>query len=89
MVSRFTSGLATAQSSNNGFSFNMEKADVDRDNEEASYNATCDLANSQEFSAIVDLTWGGWDDMKMQAEKNGMPYIRLEAANHQFVKVQT
>ena len=25
--------------------------------------------------------------MKKEAESNGMPYIRLEAANHQFVKV--
>ena len=27
--------------------------------------------------------------MKKEAENNGMPYIRLEAANHQFVKVQS
>ena len=55
--------------------------------QEANYNSTCDVAKSDSFSAIIDLTWGGWDDFKMEAEKNGMPYIRFEAANHQFVKV--
>ena len=61
---------------------------VTRDDEEGnSFNNTCDVAKSQSFSAIVDLTWGGWYEMKMEAQKNGMPYVRLEGANHQFVKV--
>ena len=45
------------------------------------------MAESDFFSAIVDLTWGGWAAMKMEAEMNGMPYIRLESTNNQFVKV--
>ena len=62
---------------------------VTRDDEEGnSFNNTCDVAKSQSFSAIVDLTWGGWYEMKMEAQKNGMPYVRLEGANHQFVKVK-
>ena len=63
---------------------------VTRDDEEGnSFNNTCDVAKSQSFSAIVDLTWGGWYEMKMEAQKNGMPYVRLEGANHQFVKVKS
>ena len=55
----------------------------------ASFNSTCDVGSSQSFSAVIDMTWGGWEEMKKEAENNGMPYIRLEAANHQFVKVQS
>ena len=56
------------------------------DDEAASYQAACQVAEAEGFSAILDLTWGGWDEIKMQAEKSGMPYVRLEGANHQFVK---
>ena len=87
MKNKFSSGLSMAQSGNAGFRFDVVTAEVNRDDEVASFNNTCNVANSQTFSAIIDLTWGGWDDMKKEAEKNGMPYLRLEAANHQFVKV--
>ena len=53
---------------------------------DTSYQSACQVAEAEGFSAILDLTWGGWDEIKMQAEKNGMPYVRLEGANHQFVK---
>ena len=49
--------------------------------------SACEVAQSDSFSAIVDLTWGGWAAIKMEAEMNGMPYIRLESTNSQFVKV--
>ena len=62
------------------------KFQQNRDDEEASYQTACKAAEAEGYSAILDLTWGGWDDMKMQAEKSGMPYVRLEGANHQFVK---
>jgi hypothetical protein len=62
------------------------KSQQNRDDEEASYQTACKAAEAEGYSAILDLTWGGWDDFKMQAEKSGMPYVRLEGANHQFVK---
>ena len=62
------------------------KFQQNRDDEEASYQTACKAAEAEGYSAILDLTWGGWDDFKMQAEKSGMPYVRLEGANHQFVK---
>ena len=56
------------------------------DDERASYQTACQVAEAEGFSAILDLTWRGWDEMKMQAQKSGMPYVRLEGANHPFVK---
>ena len=41
----------------------------------------------RDFSAIVDLTWGGWDDIQFSAANNGFPYLRIEATNFQFVQV--
>ena len=87
LQSKFASGIAKAQSGNSGYKFEMVPVKVDRDVKGPFYNDTCNVAKSQSFSAIVDLTWGGWHEFKMEAEKNGMPYIRLEGANHQFVKV--
>lgn len=81
-------GIAKAQTENSGFAFEMVPIQVNRDeDEEASLNSSCQVAKSEPFSAAVDLTWGGWDEFKLEAEKNGMPYIRLEGANHQFVQV--
>ena len=86
---KFSEGLSKAQSDNSGFRFDVVSAQVNRDDEVASFNSTCDVGSSQSFSAVIDMTWGGWEEMKKEAENNGMPYIRLEAANHQFVKVQS
>jgi len=41
----------------------------------------------RDFSTIVDLTWGGWDDIQLSAANNGFPYLRIEATNFQFVQV--
>ena len=36
---------------------------------------------------MVDMTWGGWDAMEDVASANGFPYVRIDASNHQFIKV--
>ena len=36
---------------------------------------------------MVDMTWGGWDAMEDVANANGFPYVRIDASNHQFIKV--
>ena len=36
---------------------------------------------------MVDMTWGGWDAMEDVANVNGFPYVRIDASNHQFIKV--
>ena len=52
-----------------------------------SYDQACEKAISNGYSAMVDLTWGGWDAMQDVANANGFPYVRIDASNHQFIKV--
>ncbi len=52
-------------------------------------NDTCELLGStSDFSLIVDLTWGGWEELREKADAAGFPYLRLETENHQFVQVR-
>ena len=84
-------GISKAQAENAAFRLEMVPFEVsksDEEAEEASFTNACNLlAESEFFSAIVDLTWRGWKKMHRAAEKGGMPYIRLESSNRQFVKV--
>ena len=41
---------------------------------------------SQEFTAVVDMAWGGWIKGRKSGLEMGIPYVRVEAANHPFVK---
>ena len=38
------------------------------------------------FSAVVDLTWGGWVEGRMAAKDLGVPYVRIQSANHLFMQ---
>ena len=37
-------------------------------NEEASFNDTCAKLDQKDFTAVVDLSWGGWIDIKVGSE---------------------
>ena len=52
----------------------------------AVYNETCDVLRQKPFSLLLDLTWGGWTELRTAAERNGLPYLRLETAKHLFVR---
>ena len=52
----------------------------------AVYNETCEVLKQKTFSLILDLTWGGWTELREVAERNGLPYLRLETAKHLFVR---
>ena len=52
----------------------------------AVYNETCEVLQQKSFSLILDLTWGGWAEIRSVAERNGLPYLRLETAKHLFVR---
>ena len=41
---------------------------------------------SQSFSAVIDMAWGGWIKGRKSGFEMGIPYVRVEAANHPFVK---
>lgn len=60
---------------------------IDRENDENQLNDTCTILSAGSFSLIVDLSWGGWQELRDKAKASGFPYIRLDAANHQFVQV--
>ena len=55
LTNKFSSGLSKAQSENSGFRFDVVSTQVNRDDEVASFNSTCDVGSSQSFSAIVDM----------------------------------
>ena len=40
---------------------------------------------SQSFSAVIDMAWGGWIKGRKSGFEMGIPYVRVEAANHPFV----
>ncbi len=44
------------------------------------------LGGGTQYAMVVDLTWGGWMELAEMAEVAGFPYLRLDAANHQFVQ---
>ena len=69
-----------------GFDLAMRAVDPTNDDIE-SYDQACEKAISNGYSAMVDLTWGGWDAMQDVASANGFPYVRIDASNHQFIKV--
>ena len=72
------------------YGFDLVKRSIDPSNGDLeSYDMTCEKAISKGYSGMVDLTWGGWDAMEDVANANGFPYIRIDASNHQFIKVWT
>ena len=52
-----------------------------------SYDAVCEKSVSNGYSAMIDLTWGGWEAMEDVASANGFPYLRIDSSNQQFIKV--
>ena len=70
------------------YGFDVVKRVIDPSNSDLeSYDVACEKAITKGYSAMVDLTWGGWDAMEDVANANGFPYIRIDASNHQFIKV--
>ena len=66
--------------------FDLVLLAVDHQQEEAAYNDTCGQLGQRRFSGVVDLSWGGWRPVREAAGRNGLPYVRLETANHPFVR---
>ena len=89
VVASFTAAIAAVQSANPGLTIDVDNLNIERESDETQLNATCDrMAADADYSAVVDLSWGGWMALKDQAEAAGFPYVRVEAANHQFVRVK-
>ena len=87
LVQSFTDGMSQFQQQNGQLTFNVKKVEYDRDFEEESLTSFCDVAEGQSFTAVLDMTWGGWSEVEKTAKNNGAVYIRLDTTNHHLVKV--
>ena len=62
----------------NELEFTEYKVDHDEEDDAQQNSSFCQQLSSGSFSAIVDLSWGGWyAAQQISAEKN-IPYIRIE-----------
>ena len=64
----------------------MEFVFIDHDNLGSSLEDSCGLLRQQQFSVILDLSWGGWEAARRVAELSGVPYLRLQTAKHALVE---
>ena len=64
----------------------MEFVFIDHDNLGSSLEDSCGLLRQQQFSVILDLSWGGWEAVSRVAELSGVPYLRLQTAKHALVE---
>ena len=54
--------------------------DLQEESEETS--AFCDMIVNESFSAIVDLTWGGWAVAEQLSLDIGIPYVQIEVSTY-------
>ena len=88
LVEEFSDGFKTLQDSISGLTVNHEVVKFTKRTSDAVYNDMCSLlSRSGTVSMVVDLTWGGWIKGRKEAEKMGLPFVRLQAAQmHPFVQ---
>ena len=85
-VTAVMQGISVVQTNSNGLTFDHISIVLDRGEEAASLKAFCTAVESNQFAAIVDLTWNGWEEVGAKSKVNGFPYIRLDSTVHHFVK---
>jgi len=83
LESRFTESITMVASDIN---IDVVFQPMNHETEELIFNDTCAQLKQKQFTAIIDMTWGGWREAEKVATANGLPYMRIETANHQFVK---
>lgn len=84
--SKFTDGLKIVQDENPGSIFEVEAINFTRKFAESAYEDLCSILNTNTFTAIIDMAWGGWIKGRKVGWQMTMPYVRVEVANHPFVK---
>ena len=82
---RFGDGLSAAEASTDD-TFTFEWVNFTRKTADEAHTEMCAKLRSGEFSAVIDMAWGGWIKGRKTAAALGLPYARLEAANHLFVQ---
>lgn len=66
--------------------FSYELIEFQRSKSDDIYADLCTLLASGKYSAVIDMAWGGWIKGRKTANSLGLPYLRIEAANHLFVQ---
>ena len=56
--------------------------DHDDDTDTTSF---CTALAGDTFSAVIDLSWGGWENVQKIVEASDIPYVHVEASNKPFV----
>lgn len=84
--SKFTDGLKQVQDTNAGSTFEVEAINFTRKFADTAYEDLCSILNSNTFTAVIDMAWGGWIKGRKVGWQMTIPYVRVEVANHPFVK---
>ena len=85
LVQAFTDGMKMVETSS-GKTFEVDNIEFERKKSDEKYQDMCTKLKTGTFSAVVDMAWGGWIKGRKTANELGLPYIRLESANHLFVQ---
>lgn len=57
---KFSEGLKSVQDANPGFSLDMSKINFTRKFADDAFIELCNLLQSSQYTAIIDMAWGGW-----------------------------
>ena len=49
---------------------------IDHEDLDSSMNQTCGVLSQQQYTAVLDLSWGGWSGLRTMAQSVGLPYLR-------------
>ena len=82
---RFKEGFKSVEE-DTGETFDFTAVNFTRRTSDDHYEEMCLGLGSGDFSAVVDMAWGGWIKGRKTAAALGLPYVRVEAANHLFVQ---
>ncbi len=81
----FMAGLKMAQDETSE-PFDYTPVNFERKLSDTAYTDMCKELEKGSYSAVVDLTWGGWIKGRKTANELALPYIRMQSANHLFVQ---
>ena len=82
---KFEEGIKRVQDST-GDVFDIDPIVFKRKESDARHTDMCSKLADGTYSAVVDMAWGGWIKGRKTANELGIPYIRVESANHLFVQ---
>ena len=82
---KFSEGFKRVESATSD-TFTFESISFKRKDSDVAHTDMCQMLETGAYSAVVDMAWGGWIKGRKTANELGLPYLRVEAANHLFVQ---